>query len=56
MSVLKKKIARERAREGLHNEPRIHNINYTLNRVAKEEYNLQATVHGKLILIRCFLM
>lgn len=55
MLVLKK-IASEGTREGLHNERRIYNINYTVNRVAKEEYNLQARVHGKLILIRCFLM
>jgi hypothetical protein len=49
MSILqkKKKLAREGTREGLHNEPRIYNINYTVNIVAKEEYNLQNTVHRK---------
>jgi hypothetical protein len=52
MSVFQKKNSREGTREGLHNEPRI----YTVNSVAKEEYNLQTTVHGKLILSSCFLM
>ena len=47
MSVLKKN-ARDGKREGLHNEPRIYNINYTVNSVAKEEYSLQTTVHGKI--------
>jgi hypothetical protein len=52
MSVLLKKNPREGTREGLRNKPRI----YTVNSVAKEEYNLQTTVYGKLILNSCFLM
>jgi hypothetical protein len=55
MSVLKNS-AREGTREGLHNEPHTYNISYAVNSVAKEEYNLQTTVHGKLILIRCFFL
>jgi hypothetical protein len=34
----------------------INNISYIVNSVAKEEYNLQNTVNGKLIFIRCFIM
>jgi hypothetical protein len=33
-----KKLVREGVREGLHHEPRIDNINYIVDSVAKEEY------------------